>query len=741
MKSFYEDLPPVEIAGRRFVGTVLFILLVLVSALVGATTGLLLVYTTDLPQVEALEAYRPSSITELYDDHGRVIGSFALQRRVVAGYDDFAPVLRDALVSIEDKDFYRHSGINFWRIVGAAYRDIESGGKVQGASTLTMQLARNLFLSPDRSFHRKVQEAMLAIQIERRFTKPQIFALYANQIFLGHGVYGFEAASEFYFSKPARSLTLTEAALLAGLPKGPQVYSPINHPDRAMKRRNLVINAMLEDGKITAAEAEQARSAPIVLHLAHDPNSLAPYFVEEIRRYLENKYGADQVHEGGLKVYTSLDVDLQRAANQAVLDGLATYERRHGWQGHLENVVAEGSAIDKYEHPDWDDEPEVNGYVHALVTSAGVGIATLKFGRYAAALGQADVAWTQGKIQNLLRAGDICYVKILALNANGSARVSLEQDSGAQGALMAIDNATGGIKAMVGGRDFSESKFDRATQALRQVGSSFKPYVYTTVIDKGASPNDTILDEPVTFETGSGPYSPHNYDEKFEGIITLRRALAQSRNIPALKLANKVGIKSVIEYAERFGITAKLPPYLPVALGSAEITLIEQTSAYSVFPNDGVRVTPHYITKVTDYEGRVLEEDYPEVKDVIGARTARIMTSMLREVVLHGTGTAAAKLPFPVAGKTGTTNDFTDAWFVGFSPAMTCGVWIGFDEKRSLGPKETGARAALPIWMNFMNIAMAGKDPGQFQPAPDVPLTVVQKVDTPDTSPGADEMH
>ena len=741
MKSLYEDLPPVEIAGRRFVGTVLFSLLVLVSALVGATTGLLLVYTTDLPQVEALEAYRPSSITELYDDHGRVIGSFALQRRVVAGYDDFAPVLRDALVSIEDKDFYRHSGINFWRIVGAAYRDIESGGKVQGASTLTMQLARNLFLSPDRSFHRKVQEAMLAVQIERRFTKPQIFALYANQIFLGHGVYGFEAASEFYFSKPARQLTLTEAALLAGLPKSPAYYSPINHPDRAMKRRNLVINAMLEDGKITAAQAEDARSSLIVLHLAHDPNSLAPYFVEEIRRYLENKYGADQVHEGGLKVYTSLDVDLQNAANQAVLDGLATYERRHGWQGHLENIVAEGSAIEKYEHPDWEDEPEVNGYVHALVTSAGVGIATLKFGRYAAALGQADVAWTQGKMQNLLRPGDLCYVKILSLNPNGSARVSLEQDSGAQGALMAIDNATGGIKAMVGGRDFSESKFDRATQALRQVGSSFKPYVYTTVIDKGASPNDTILDEPVTFETASGPYSPHNYDEKFEGIITLRRALAQSRNIPALKLANKVGIKSVIDYAERFGITAKLPPYLPVALGSAEITLIEQTSAYSVFPNDGVRVTPHYITKVTDYEGRVLEEDYPEVKDVVSARTARVMTSMLREVVLHGTGIAAAKLPFPVAGKTGTTNDFTDAWFVGFSPSMTCGVWIGFDEKRSLGAKETGARAALPIWMNFMNAAMAGKDPGQFQPAPDVPVTVVQKVDTPDTSPGADELH
>jgi penicillin-binding protein 1A len=318
--------------------------------------------------------------------------------------------------------------------------------------------------------------------------------------------------------------------------------------------------------------------------------------------------------------------------------------------------------------------------------------------------------------------------------------VSLEQDSGAQGALLAIDNATGGIKAMVGGRDFNDSKFDRATQAMRQVGSSFKPYVYTTVIDGGASPDDTILDEPISFETASGPYSPHNYDEKFEGIITLRRALAQSRNIPALKLANKVGIKTVIDYAERFGITSKIPPYLPIALGSAEITLLEQTAAYSVFPNDGVRITPHYITRVTDYEGRVLEEDFPEVKDVVSQRTARIMTSMLREVVLHGTGIAAAKLPFPVAGKTGTTNDFTDAWFMGFSPTMTCGVWVGYDEKKSLGAKETGAHAALPIWMNFMTAAMTGKDPGDFQPAPIVPHAA-QKVDTPDTAAAAEESH
>ncbi|MBZ5721510.1 MAG: PBP1A family penicillin-binding protein [Acidobacteriia bacterium] len=740
MKTLYQDLPPLEIAGRKLVGRVLFGLLVLVSALVGATIGLLLVYSTDLPQVEELERYRPSSTTELYDGQGRIIGTFALQRRVVASYDDYPQVLREALISIEDKDFYRHWGVNVWRIAGAAYRDIESGGKVQGASTLTMQLARNLFLSPDRSFHRKIQEALLAVQIERRFTKSQIFTLYANQIYLGHGVYGFEAASEFYFSKPAKQLTLDEAALLSGLPKSPGYYSPINHPDRALKRRNLVINSMLEDGKITTLQAIQARNQPVQLKLQHDPNSLAPYFVEEIRRYLENKYGTDQVHEGGLRVYTSLDMDLQRAATQSVLDGLAAYERRHGWKGQLENILSKDVILANYQHPDWDDEPELNGYVHALVTSVMPGSAAIKFGRYTATLAQADAAWTKRKIPDMLRPGDIVYVKVLAL-ADGKTRVSLEQDSGAQGGLVTIDNASGEIKAMVGGRDFNLSKFNRATQAFRQVGSSFKPYVYTAAIDRGAKPDDTILDAPVTFQTASGPYSPHNYDEKFEGMITLRRALAQSRNIPTLKVADGLGIKTIIDYAHRFGVTSNLPPYLPVALGSGEITLLEQTAAYSVFPNDGVRITPRYITKVTDYEGRVLEEDFPDVKDVVSANTARIMTSMLREVVLHGTAMAAASMKYPLAGKTGTTNDFTDAWFIGFSPTMTTGVWVGFDEKKSLGARESGARAALPLWMDFMKVALAGKDPGEFEAPPPLVPNPAQKVDTPDTAPAAEESH
>jgi penicillin-binding protein 1A len=736
-----EESSPPERISRKTLARLVFGVLILLSATIGATAGVLLVYSTDLPQVGELEHYRPSSITQLYDDQGKVIGSFALQRRVIANYDDFPQVLRDALLSIEDKDFYRHWGINVWRIAGAAYRDIESGGRVQGASTLTMQLARNLFLSPDRSWHRKIQEAVLAIQIERRFTKQQIFTLYANQIYLGHGVYGFEAASEFYFSKPAKALTISEAAMLAGLPKSPASYSPIAHPDRALKRRNLVINSMLEDGKVTAEEANLLRDRPLELKLAHESASLAPWFVEEIRRYLESKYGSDQVHEGGLRVYTSLNTDMQRTANQSLLDGLAAYERRHGWKGHLQNVVVMGEAVASYQHPDWADDPTIDGYTHAIVTDTSPTSAKVEFGRFTATLAQADVAWTQRKIQDLLKVGDIVYAKVRSLGEGGKAEAQLEQDSGTQGALVAIDNTTGEIKAMVGGRDFNLSKFNRATQALRQVGSSFKPYVYTAAIDQGATPDDTILDAPVTFQTASGPYTPHNYDDKFEGTITLRRALAQSRNIPALKVADSVGIKSVIDYARRFGISSNLPAYLPVALGAAEVTLLEQTSGFSVFPSDGVRIVPRYIVKVTDYDGRALEEDFPDVKDVIKERTARIMTSMLHEVVMHGTAVSANYLKYPLGGKTGTTNDFTDAWFVGFSPSTTCGVWVGYDEKKSLGAKESGARAALPIWINFMKAALAGKEPGEFQPLVESSSPIARKVDTPDSAPADEEAH
>ncbi len=500
---------------------------------------------------------------------------------------------------------------------------------------------------------------------------------------------------------------------------------------------------MLEDGKITAAEAQLAKSAPLVLSVAAEPNDIAPYFVEEVRQYLEKKYGTQEVHEAGLRVYTSLNLEMQRTAQQAVRDGLAAYERRHGWKGNLLNIIANGDSLASYHHVDWDSTPAPGDYLHALVTEVEPQAATVKFGRYQARLGPAELKWThRASAQQFLTVGDLVYVKIVDLNGSDS-HVTLEQESGVQGALLALDNSTGDVKAMVGGRDFEESKFNRAVQAERQVGSSFKPYIYTAAIDEGLTPDDTVLDAPISFSTPSGLYTPHNYDGKFEGVITFRHALAESRNIPALKVTERVGgIKTVIEYARKFGITSPLPPYLPVALGAADLTLTEQTSAFTTFPNDGVRVIPRYIRKVTAYDGRVLEENYPEVRDVISARTARIMVSMLQEVIKHGTGYAASKLNHPLGGKTGTTNDFTDAWFVGFSPSLTCGVWVGYDEKKTLGNKETGAMAALPIWIDFMRVALQGRESEDFAaPPPTARAAVGQKVDIQDHPAEDSEAH
>jgi len=695
------------------------VLLLIASSSIGALTGLALVYSANLPQINTLGHYRPISNTVLYDDEGRAFGSFALQRRTIAQYEDYPQVLYDAVLSIEDKNFEQHSGFEIWRMLVAACHNLRSHGNIQGASTLTMQLARNLFLSPERTFQRKFREIVLAVQIERHFTKPQIFTLYANQIYLGHGVYGFATGAEYYFGKTVRDLTLEEAAMLAALPKAPNNYSPIKHPERALRRRNLVIDAMIGAGKISLNEGNAAKEIPIRLHIHDDPNLLAPYFVEEIRQYLEKKYGTEAVHESGLRVYTTLNVDLQKAANAALLDGLADYERRHGWRARLLSKSS-GASAEPYGGLEPSEAIAPGNYVHAEVTSVSPASALLKIGQYTASIEASDVSWTGRALPQLLTVGDLAYVKILSLGPDLKARIVFAEDSGAQAALLAIDNASGEVRAMVGGRDFNQSKFNRATQALRQVGSSFKPYVYTAAIDQGATPEDTVLDAPATFMTASGPYSPHNYDEKFEGEITLRHALAESRNIPAVKLAQRLGIKTVIGYTRRFGISERIPAYLPIALGAAELTLLEHTSAFSTFPNDGMRAIPHYIVKVTEYDGRILEQNYPAVQEAISVRTARIMTSMLREVVLHGTGVAAARLIYPVAGKTGTTNDFTDAWFIGFSPSITCGVWLGFDEKKTLGNKETGAKAALPIWMNFMATALPReKSSRDFLPIPE----------------------
>jgi penicillin-binding protein 1A len=696
---------------RKLAGKFTLATLLVLAIVTGSLAGLTLVYSVDLPQIHDLEHYRPSTTTDLYDRKGRIIGSFALQRRVIVNYDGFAPILRQAVLSIEDKSFESHWGVNVLRIAGALWHDLRSHGRVQGASTLTMQLARNLFLSSERTAARKLQEAYLAVQIERAFTKQQIFTLYGNQIYLGSGMYGFEAASEFYFSKHANDLTLTEAALLAGLPKGPVAYSPLLNPERCLRRRNLVLSEMESDGVITHQQAEQARQAPLGLRISQPNATVAPWFQEEVRRELEKRFGAEEVHEAGLRVETTLDLDLQRTANRAVTDGLAAYEHRKGWTGKLENVLAGGSTIAEYRHPDWAVATGPGDYVHAVVTRALPLEIHARVGSDQVVLLPADWQWTGQRYGDaLVKPGDIIYVHLGDAMEGGVRRATLEQDSGAQGALLAMDNTTGDVLAMVGGRDFALSQFNRATQAERQVGSSFKPYVYTTAIEEGAKPTDIIVDAPVNF----GGYAPHDYENNFKGAMTLINAFAESRNVPAVKLAARVGIQKVIEMAHRFGVTSDIPPYLPVALGAAGITLEEQVASYSVFPNDGIRVTPRLIRKVSNYDGITLWQDRPAVNEVISEQTARTMMLLLQTVTRSGTGAAAAQLNHPLGGKTGTTSDFTDAWFLGFSPSVTCGVWIGYDDQESLGEKETGARTALPIWMNFMRAAIVGSPDEQF---------------------------
>jgi penicillin-binding protein 1A len=439
--------------------------------------------------------------------------------------------------------------------------------------------------------------------------------------------------------------------------------------------------------------------------------SVAPWFQEEVRRELEKKFGAEQVHEAGLRVDTTLDLDLQKTANKALADGLAAYERRHGWKGRLENVLANGTALDDYKHADWALATHPGDYVHALVTQALPLDIRARVGNNEIVLLPQDWAWTGQRYgDTLVKPGDVIYVHLADATESGAERATLEQDSGTQGAIFAMDNTTGDVLAMVGGRDYALSEFNRATQAERQTGSSFKPYVYTTAIEEGAKPDDIVVDAPVTF----GTYSPHNYENDFKGAMTLTNAFAESRNVPAVKLAARVGIRKVIEMAHRFGVTSDIPAYLPIALGAAEITLQEQVTSYSVFPNDGIRVKPRLIRKVSNADGITLWEDAPAVDEIISQQTARTMMTLLRAVTAHGTGAVVAQMNHPLGGKTGTTSDFTDAWFMGFSPSVTCGVWVGYDSRQSLGEKETGARAALPIWMEIMKTAIAGKDDEQF---------------------------
>lgn len=726
-----------------------------VAAMLGTLSGVLFAYAGDLPEISALDNYNPSTITRVYAANGDVVGEFAVQRRLVIGYDDISPNLREAIIAAEDAEFNSHFGLSISRILITLTRDVleRRFGNPAGASTLTQQLARNLFpIGFEKSLERKVKEALLAIQIEKRYTKREILTLYCNQIHFGHGTNGVEAAARLYFNKRAKDVSVEEAALIAGIIQSPARQSPYVDMAAATRRRNYVLGRMAEEGYLPPDVAETAKAKPIVLLGQPQPDrSIAPYYLEEVRKHLERQYGAKALYENGLSVTTTLDPSLQRLANRAIERGLRTYDKRHGWRRAARNVVAEGRTVEGYRDPRWTRPMHVGDVVPAIVVALGkpapANAARLAIGPYHADLAREGFAWTRRtNAADLFKVGDLIDVELREIDESaGTAVVGLEQTPIAEAALIAIDNRTGQIRAMVGGWDFQRSKFNRAVQAYRQLGSTFKPVVYTAAIDRGYTPASIIVDEPVAYPAGSGQtYSPKNYDHKFFGPITLRYALEESRNVPAIKIMDAIGPRTVVEYAKRFGFTQEFPPYLPIALGAGDGTLLEITSAYTTFPNQGIRMKPWSIVTVKDREGNLLEENRPEPNDVIGADSAFVMTSILRGVLSpRGTAARATSMAaeWPLAGKTGTVDNNTDAWFIGFDPDITVGVWIGLDDKRkSLGGDEQGAKAALPMWMDFMQGYIEQRSTGerpQFQAPANIVFLPVETASGSTAVPGS----
>jgi penicillin-binding protein 1A len=685
---------------------------------VGAAVGILLGYEYNLPRIQSLEDYHPDVITDIYSDDDKVIGEFAVERRIIINFQDIPPHLHLAILAAEDDQFYNHSGIDYFSVPRAAYKDIVKMSRAEGASTITQQLARLLMGNTEKTFDRKIKELLIAQKIERQYSKRQIFTLYCNQHYFGHGAYGIAAAADTYFGKPLKDLTLDECAMIAGLPRSPARYSPLLHPDAALARRNYVLDRMAGEGMISAAAAAEAKAKPLVLRQRPRSPELAPYFVEWVRQALSERYTTDDIWRKGLRVYTTLNADMQKAANRALREGLAKYDKRHGWRGPIDNILKNPYVIlEDYTHPEWRQPFHPGDLVPGLVLSTGNRQAAVRIARYRATLGPKEIAWTGANSPDrLLKPGDLAYFQIISIDeAERKATVLLDQPPQVQGALVTMQNPTGEIKAMVGGYDFASSQFNRATQAMRQVGSTFKPIVYSTALEQGLEPDSEVVDAPVSYTDGLGRlYQPGNYDGEFKGKISLRQALAESRNVPTVKVASEIGIDNVLVMARRFGLGGAMEPYLPLALGAGDASPLEMASAFTVFPNLGFRSKPLYIRKIEDYNHVILEEFSHQAEPVLKPDIADKMLGMLQGVIQSGTAQAAKSLGRPLGGKTGTTNDFTDAWFVGFTPSLTTAVWIGFDSKKSLGNKEAGAVAALPIWIDYMKEILDGKPPESF---------------------------
>jgi penicillin-binding protein 1A len=685
------------------------------AALSGTAGGVLFAYVGDLPQISALDDYTPGTITRVIGRDGSVVGEFATERRQIVAYEDIPEVLRQAIVSAEDGDFWTHGGLKVDRMLLAYVQDKLTRRRTPGRSTITQQLARQLFpetVGFDRTPERKIKEALVAMQIEKRYRKEEILTMYCNKVAWGNGTYGVEAASQLYFGKPAKALTLNEAATIAGILPAPQRYNPYTNLKAATTRRNYTLDRMVDRGYITREAAAAARAEPIVTsgQPAH-PRSIAPYFRETIRIELEDRYGAQALYEHGLTVRTGLDPDLQRAANQALDLGLRKIDKARGqFRKPARNLIAEKRSIETYRHPRWTSDPVAGEILPAVVMAVEGTDIVVRLDDWTGTIPRAGYGWTRRRAADLVQRGDI--IEVLVKDLSSSERTfmaDLDQLPELEGAVVALDNRTGQILAMVGGASFERSQFNRATQAMRQVGSLFKPFVYTAAIDRGYTADSVLDDSPVSFNPGPNqpPYEPQNYDREFLGPVTLRDALADSRNVPTIRLMDALGPRTVINYARQLGISSPLPEVLSVAIGSAEATLLEITSSYSAFPNQGVRMTPLYTLQVTDREGNTLEQHRSQPLEAIRADTAYIVTHLLEGVVRHGTAASARELDWPLAGKTGTTDDYTDAWFVGFDPDITVGVWVGFDQKRPIGANQTGTEAALPIWKEIMRTWIA----------------------------------
>ena len=714
------------------------LILAVVMMLMGATAmvGVYFYLVDDLPKITSLKDYHPSIITTVYSDDNRKIAEFYKERRIVVPLSKIPVQLQQAFIAAEDARFYKHRGIDFFSIVRAFIKNLEAGTIVQGGSTITQQVTKSFLLTPERSYERKIKEAILAYRIDKTFSKEEVLYLYLNQIYLGHGAYGVEAAAENYFGKSVSELNLAECAILAGLPQAPSRYSPFRFPERAKQRQIYVLNRMLAEGFIDNNQVTEA----IDMEMDIKPRrnwyiEEVPIYTEHIRRYVEEKYGREALYTQGLKIYAAVNIEMQKAARKEIEKGLRELDRRLGYRGpenHLqpEEIEAFSDQIRaELEESGLAEGVTTKGVVIAVDDNAGT--ATVRMGDARGLISLEDIRWARKpdpnrayyqakvrKVSQVLKTGDVIQVQLGLLKEDADTwALSLDQTPEAESALLCIEAETGLVKVMVGGRDFMQSQFNRAIQSRRQPGSAFKPIIYAAALDKGFTAATEIIDSPIVFkdEVNDFTWKPKNYGKKFYGPTLLREALAKSRNVVTIKILQEIGIDYSIEYARKLGIQSDMPRDLSIALGSSGVSLLELVNAYAVFANQGYLVEPAFITKIEDRFGNILEEMNPSRERVIDKSTAYIMTSLLESVVKEGTGKRILALNRPVAGKTGTTNDLQDAWFVGYTPRFISGVWVGYDNGRTLGKGETGSRTASPIWLGFMDAILKDKPVRMFQ--------------------------